>query len=103
MKNKIKQAETDVLNDLYNIILNNHINGYERDILLSAKNELEYEQNYTKTLMKLQTELNGFAINSKLSPEVSSFYKQLPEYLLRIAPTNFTGIYRPFSSNFTVI
>lgn len=62
MKNKIKQAEIDVLNDLYNIILNNHINGYERAILLSAKNELEYEQNYTKTLMKLQTELNGFAI-----------------------------------------
>lgn len=96
MKNKIKQAEIDVLNDLYNIILNNHINGYERAILLSAKNELEYEQNYTKTLMKFQTELNGFAINSKLSPEVSNFYKQLPEYLLRIAPTNFTGIYRPF-------
>ncbi len=32
MKNKIKQAEIDVLNDLYNTILNNHINGYERDI-----------------------------------------------------------------------
>jgi len=96
MKNKIKQAETDVLNDLYNLILNDHTHSYERDILLSTKNALEYEQNYTKILIKLQTELNGFAINSKLSPEVSSFYKQLPQYLLSIAPTNFTGIYRPF-------
>ncbi|WP_285046252.1 hypothetical protein [Lactococcus petauri] len=39
---------------------------------------------------------NDFALNPKLSPEVSSFYKQLPEYLLRIAPTNFTGFYRLF-------
>lgn len=55
------------------------------------------ENRMKNKIKQVETDVpNDFAVNPKLSPEVSSFYKQLPEYLLRIAPTNFTGIYRLF-------
>lgn len=73
----MRQNHEEILNDLYNLILNPGTREWERSLLLSAKNALEDGANFDTQLSKLEADLRPLALRNNLTPDVTDFYNKI--------------------------
>ena len=71
----------EILNKVYNLILDTEIHKNERDILLRYKTLLENTKNEQRVVMELAEALRQHAVSGihsqkSLSPKVATFYKE---------------------------
>ena len=79
-----KITETEIINEVYDLILNAHVTQDERAILVNFKNHVN-DKNFANELMRLAAGLRQLAIKNlaaqkKMSPETSAFYKKIATY-----------------------
>ncbi|MEG0267345.1 MAG: peptide-methionine (S)-S-oxide reductase MsrA [Carnobacterium sp.] len=67
----------EILNNLYNLILNPGTRDWERSLLSSAKNNLEDGANFDTQLAKLEAHLRPLALRGTLTPDVTDFYNKI--------------------------
>ena len=75
----------EILNKVYNLILDPEIRQNERDILLHYKTRLENTKNEQRVVMELAEALRQHAVSGihsqkSLSPKVATFYKEIATY-----------------------
>ena len=75
----------EILNKVYNLILDPEIRQNERDILLHYKTRLENTKNEQRDVMELAEALRQQAVSSihshkSLSPKTATFYKEIEAY-----------------------
>ena len=75
----------EILNKIYNLILDTDIYKNERDILLHHKTLLENTKNEQRVVMELAEALRQQAVSSihshkSLSPKTATFYKEIEAY-----------------------
>ena len=75
----------EILNKVYNLILDPEIRQNERDILLHYKTRLENTKNEQRVVMELaealrQQAVSGIHSQKLLSPKVATFYKEIASY-----------------------
>ena len=75
----------EILNKVYNLILDTDIHKNERDILLHYKTRLENTKNEQRVIMELAEALRQLAVSGihsqkLLSPKVATFYKEIATY-----------------------
>lgn len=75
--NKREKECSDVLSEIYDLVLDPAIYDYERESLLKAKNELEKKAYFPKVMANLEFDLRPYAIQSKLSESVGKFYMKV--------------------------
>ena len=69
----------EILNDLYNLILNLGTRDWERFLLLAAKKNLENGAHLDTLLSKLEAELRPLALRGTLTPDVTDFYNKITD------------------------
>ena len=79
-----KITETEIMNEVYDLILNVNVSQDERTILVNFKNHVN-DKNIANELMRLAAGLRQLAIKNlaaqkKMSPETSAFYKKIATY-----------------------
>ena len=75
----------EILNKVYNLILDPEIRQNERDILLHYKTRLENTKNEQRVVMELsealrQQAVSGIHSHKSMSPKVATFYKEIATY-----------------------
>ena len=75
----------EILNKVYNLILDPEIRQNERDILLHYKTRLENTKNEQRVVMELaealrQQAVSGIHSHKLMSPKVATFYKEIATY-----------------------
>ena len=75
----------EILNKVYNLILDRDIHENERDILLRYKTQLENTKNKQRVIMELAEDLrqqavSGIHSHGSLSPKIAKFYKEIATY-----------------------
>ena len=75
----------EILNKVYNLILDPEIRQNERDILLHYKTRLENTKNEQRVVMELsealrQQAVSGIHSQKSLNPKVATFYKEIATY-----------------------
>lgn len=79
-----KVTKTEIMNEVYDLILNANVTQDERAILVNFKNRVT-DKNFANELMGLAAELGQLGIKNlaaqkKMSPETSAFYKKIATY-----------------------
>ena len=79
-----KVTKTEIMNEVYDLILNANVTQDERAILVNFKNRVT-DKNFANELMGLAAELRQLGIKNlaaqkKISPETSAFYKKIATY-----------------------
>ncbi|GET18663.1 bacteriocin immunity protein [Ligilactobacillus agilis] len=79
-----KVTKTEIMNEVYDLILNTNVTQDERAILVNFKNHVN-DKNFANELMRLAAGLRQLAIKNlaaqkKMSPETSAFYKKIATY-----------------------
>lgn len=79
-----KVTEAEIMNEVYDLILNVNVSQDERTILVNFKNHVN-DKNFANELMRLAAGLRQLAIKNlaaqkKMSPETSAFYKKIATY-----------------------
>ena len=79
-----KVTKTEIMNEVYDLILNANVTQDERAILVNFKNRVT-DKNFANELMRLAAGLRQLAIKNlaaqkKMSPETSAFYKKIATY-----------------------
>ena len=79
-----KVTKTEIMNEVYDLILNANVTQDERAILVNFKNHVN-DKNFANELMRLAAGLRQLAIKNlaaqkKMSPETSAFYKKIATY-----------------------
>lgn len=79
-----KITEAEIMNEVYDLILNVNVSQDERAILVNFKNMVT-DKNFANELMGLAAGLRQLAIKNlaaqkKMSPATSAFYKQIATY-----------------------
>lgn len=79
-----KITEAEIINEVYDLILNVNVSQDERTILVNFKNHVN-DKNFANELMRLAAGLRQLAIKNlaaqkKMSPETSAFYKKIATY-----------------------
>lgn len=79
-----KVTEAEIMNEVYDLILNANVTQDERAILVNFKNHVN-DKNFANELMRLAAGLRQLAIKNlvaqkKMSPETSAFYKKIATY-----------------------
>lgn len=79
-----KITETEIMNEVYDLILNVNVSQDERTILVNFKNHVN-DKNFANELMGLAAELRQLGIKNlaaqkKMSLETSAFYKKIATY-----------------------
>lgn len=79
-----KVTETEIMNEVYDLILNANVTQDERAILVNFKNRVT-DKNFANELMGLaaglrQLGIKNLAAQKKMSPETSAFYKKIATY-----------------------
>ena len=79
-----KVTETEIMNEVYDLILNANVTQDERAILVNFKNRVT-AKNFANELMGLaaglrQLGIKNLAAQKKMSPETSAFYKKIATY-----------------------
>ena len=79
MKKKVELTEGEklFLDSIYDLILNPEITEEERDVLISAKTDLEKTGFLPRVMNQLMLAFRGNAINRTLTKPVSNFYVNL--------------------------
>lgn len=67
----------EILNTLYNLILNPGTRDWERSLLVSAKNGIEDGESFDSQLSKLEADLRPLALRNNLTPDVTDFYQNI--------------------------
>ena len=79
-----KITEAEIMNEVYDLILNANVTQDERAILVNFKDRVT-AKNFANELMGLVAELRqlgnkNLAAQKKMSPETSAFYKKIATY-----------------------
>lgn len=79
-----KVTKTEIMNEVYDLILNANVTQDERAILVNFKNRVT-DKNFANELMRLaaglrQLGIKNLAAQKKMSPETSAFYKKIATY-----------------------
>lgn len=79
-----KMTKTEIMNEVYDLILNTNVTQDERAILVNFKNRVT-DKNFANELMGLaaglrQLGIKNLAAQKKMSPETSAFYKKIATY-----------------------
>ncbi|GET09326.1 hypothetical protein SY111_19500 [Ligilactobacillus agilis] len=79
-----KITEAEIMNEVYDLILNANVTQDERAILVNFKNRIT-DKNFANELMGLaaglrQLGIKNLAAQKKMSPETSAFYKKIATY-----------------------
>lgn len=79
-----KVTKTEIMNEVYDLILNANVTQDERAILVNFKNRVT-DKNFANELMGLAAELRQLGIKNlaaqkKMSLETSAFYKKIADY-----------------------
>lgn len=79
-----KVTKTEIMNEVYDLILNTNVTQDERAILVNFKNRVT-DKNFANELMGLaaglrQLGIKNLAAQKKMSPETSAFYKKIATY-----------------------
>ncbi|MDY4064607.1 bacteriocin immunity protein [Ligilactobacillus agilis] len=79
-----KVTKTEIMNEVYDLILNANVTQDERAILVNFKNRVT-DKNFANELMGLaaglrQLGIKNLAAQKKMSPETSAFYKKIATY-----------------------
>ncbi|GAA3256699.1 hypothetical protein LMG8520_0595 [Lactococcus lactis subsp. lactis] len=74
--NKTFEKE-EILNELYNLILDRNIRDWERQCLLHTKVQLENQGQLADELAKLEVTLRPLALRYNLTPKVAEFYQKI--------------------------
>lgn len=69
--------KTEVLNEMYNLVLTKHIREWERTLILETKNRIESGGDLANELSKLEVQLRPLAIRYTLTPMVTEFYNKI--------------------------
>lgn len=72
-----KWDKTELLNELYNLILSKHIRTFERQCLLETKNKIEIQEPINKALRELEVMVRSLALRYTLPPMVTDFYHKI--------------------------
>ena len=75
MKKPLNQ--TEILNEMYNLILSKHIREWERNLILEAKNRIENQGNLEEALAQLEAQLRPLALRYNLTPMTTEFYNKI--------------------------
>lgn len=80
-----KIDEEDIINQVYNFIVNPNITREERNVFINFKNKLDKKIDFENELMNLSDELREIAIKNiskkeHMTPEVREFYKDIISY-----------------------
>nr|WP_088810976.1 peptide-methionine (S)-S-oxide reductase MsrA [Listeria goaensis] len=73
----MKYTPSEIINDLYNLILNPGTREFERSLLTKTKNSLEDGANFHNQLLKLEASLRPLALRNNLTPDVTDFYLKI--------------------------
>lgn len=87
---KLIKAEEDILNEIYNLILDESITDFEREKLKIAKNLLEKEGNYLVVMKRIQITFMSRSLKGINSKKFNEFYSKLPE-IIGLEMENFVG------------
>ena len=79
-----KITEAEIMNEVYDLILNANVTQDERAILVNFKDRVT-AKNFANELMGLaaglrQLGIKNLAAQKKMSPETSAFYKKIATY-----------------------
>ncbi len=79
-----KITEAEIMNEVYDLILNTNVTQDERAILVNFKDRVT-AKNFANELMRLaaglrQLGIKNLAAQKKMSPETSAFYKKIATY-----------------------
>lgn len=79
-----KVTETEIMNEVYDLILNANVTQDERAILVGFKNRVT-AKNFANELVGLaaglrQLGIKNLAAHKKMSPETRAFYKKIATY-----------------------
>lgn len=75
MKKPLNQ--TEILNEMYNLILSKHIREWERALILEAKSRIESQGNLEEALTQLEAQLRPLALRYNLTPMTTEFYNKI--------------------------
>lgn len=75
----MKTNQTEILNQLYNLILNPGTRDWERSLLMKAKSAIESGANFDTQLAKLEADLRPLALRNNLTPDVTDFYLKMTD------------------------
>lgn len=80
-----KITEEEIINDVYNLIVDVDVHEDERAILVNFKNRMTAKADFKNELMNLEVGLRQLAIenlsrNKKMSSAVGNFYKKISSY-----------------------
>ena len=71
------KTRDDMLEQIYDLILDSDISNTEREILLDAKQKLEINNDYLQVVSDLKNNLSPSALKFKLSQRTLKFYGEL--------------------------
>lgn len=73
----MKTRHEEILNDIYNLILNPATRKWERSLLIAAKNGLENGEDFGAQIGKLEFDFRPLASRNNLTPDVADFYEKI--------------------------
>lgn len=85
----MKLTQDEILNAIYNLILNPGTRDWERSLLLKARNALENGANFDTQLSKLEADLRPLALRNNLTPDVTDFYHHITDQTTSDTPFDF--------------
>lgn len=85
----MKLTQDEILNAIYNLILNPGTRDWERSLLLEARNALENGANFDTQLSKLEADLRPLALRNNLTPDVTDFYHHITNQPTSDTPFDF--------------
>lgn len=86
---EMKLTQDEILNAIYNLILNPGTRDWERSLLLKARNALENGANFDTQLSKLEADLRPLALRNNLTPDVTDFYHHITDQTTSDTPFDF--------------
>jgi len=73
---RMQVTQEEVLQKIYNLILNPNTREWERYLLTTTKNALDDQTNFKEQLAKLEAELRPLALRNNLTPDMTDFYQE---------------------------
>lgn len=86
---EMKLTQDEILNAIYNLILNPGTRDWERSLLLEARNALENGANFDTQLSKLEADLRPLALRNNLTPDMTDFYHHITDQTTSDTPFDF--------------
>lgn len=88
---KLKNKQEELLNDIYNLILNPATRDWERSLLVAAKVDIENGDSFETRLAALEADLRPLARRNNLTPDVTDFYLKITNQAFGEKPFDFSA------------